>query len=169
MYNIRKIQKRHWGSPDLQVPPQPKWFLFFKLKVQLYQLETFQGNVCVIWLIPRGGLITSLPLLMQSLPKKQKGSLRGFSRTSELNTWAELASLSPPSPAVWSLQRLTSHSQYPQSDVSKGQNEWKWCCWCKVIYFRISSGQAHSAPSWIFTQGILTGSCSAANWGEKLF
>lgn len=148
-------------------PPSPttaKWFLL-KLKVQLYQLEMFQGSVCVMTNTPRR--THHLTPTSYAITAKKKGSLWGFFRTSELNTWAELPSQPPLCRTDRSLQRPASHLPKYSQEISKGQNEPKWCCWCKVIYFRTSSGHAHSAPSWIFTQGILTEVPSVLQTGGK--
>lgn len=83
MFNGRKIQKSQGGSTDLQVPPQPN-DSFLKLKVQLYQVETFQGSVCVMTNTPRRTHhLTPTPY---AIAAKKKASLRGFFRTSELDT-----------------------------------------------------------------------------------
>lgn len=126
----------------------------------------FQGNVCIMTNTPRR--THHLTPTSYAIIAKKKGSLRGFSRTFELNTWAELSCpLSSLSPALSGACR----DPPPTANIHryiKGP-EWVKMMLLMQSHFRTSSGQAHPAPSWIFTEGILAGPFSAADWGERPF
>lgn len=116
MFNRRKIQKSQWGSTDLQVPPQPN-DSFLKLKVQLYQVETFQGSVCVMTNTPRRTHhLTPTPYAIAAKKK-------GFSQRVFQNIWIRHLSwtaLSAPflqhclQPAETHLPPASAHSQTDQ-------------------------------------------------------